>query len=105
MTFDFDKAYAAFKDSPHVQEWMTLNKDDLVALTEQAILEFVATYVVSGAATIPIVPATLEQQGAVLVGNAADIARRRYEAGQRLTAIGKIGLQLFLSVLAAGVVL
>jgi hypothetical protein len=104
MTFDFDKAYAAFAASPSVQQWMTLNKDQLVALTETQILSLAATYVIQGDAPTAISAAmSLERQAAVMVENSADIAQRRYDAGQRLLGLGKLGLELLLAVLAAGV--
>ncbi len=104
MTFDFDKALAAFKDDPAVREWMNLNREQLVALTEQQILSLVATYVVGGDAAAAIAPALdLKAQAERLVENTSDMARRQYEAGQRLLSVGKIGLQLLISVLAAGV--
>lgn len=104
MKFDFDKAYAAFKSQPQVQAWMTMNKADLVAMTYEMILNLVATYALQGDAATAIGTALgLQQQGNAIVGNTADIAQRRYEAGQRLQSLGKLGLQLLLAVLAAGV--
>ena len=106
MTFDFDKAYAAFASQPAVQQFLNMNKDQLIALTEQQIIAVVMAYVTGGDATAAITSAlSLPQQGAAIVTNTADIAQRRYDAGQRFLAAGKIALGILVSIIEAGLIL
>lgn len=106
MRFDFDLAYGAFKANPEVQKWMNLNKDQLIALTEAKIIEIVAVYVNGGDVTPAIEAAlSLDQQAENMVTGSAGTAQRQYEAGRRLIALGSLGLDLFILVLKAGVLL
>jgi hypothetical protein len=88
-----------------VQGFMTLNKDQLIAMTEAQILGIIATYVTGGDAAGAIRQTlTLTDRVENMVTDTADFAQRRYDAGQRLLSLGKLGLQFLLGILAAGIV-
>ena len=106
MVFDYDKAYSAFAAQPDVQKFMEMNKAQLVALGIEQIQAVVMAYVVGGNASTAMASVlSLDQQAAAMVTGSADVAQRRYEAGQRMMSLGELGLKILVAILAAGVAL
>ena len=112
MTFDFQKALDSAKNNPALAQFLTLNKEQFLTMTEQQITAIVVAYIGGDFETVIKTwfnvsndPLLTLADAASMVANAADIAQRRYEAMQRAMALGKLAAQLIISAISAGVVL
>jgi hypothetical protein len=116
MQFDFDKAKAALTAQLNAATdptsktlattalaFLDNNQAQLVALGEDAILQIVNAFLAGNDAQAITTFYTINQQAANMVANAADVAQRRYDAGQRALTAGRFAAQILVAVLAAGV--
>ena len=111
MTFDFNKAMQSAAGNPALAQFLTANKDQLLTMTEQAIVQIIVAYIGGDAATVvstwfgnPPMPDPANA-ASTMVGNTADIAQRRYDCFQRAMSCLKLSSEIIIMALSAGVVL